>query len=84
MTKKKTTIEELFLSGERYATITVHFPQAGHVEVEGRLRHVPNSRGGESNYWVGKLCLPSTKVLESDGTERSTWNVYCRDCGGAS
>ena len=75
MPAKKITIENLFLSGERFAAITVHFPSAGHVEIEGRIRQVPSSRGG-ANYWVNRLCLSSTAVLESDGTERSTWNVY--------
>lgn len=77
----KTTIAELYESGERFAAITVHFPSAGHIEVEGRIRHVPNSHGPGENYWVDRLCLPATAVLEKDGEQRSTWSVYLRNQG---
>lgn len=72
----QTTIAELYESGERFAAITVHFPVAGHVEAEGRIRRVPNSDASGVNYWVGPLCLRDTTVLKSSGEERSIWNVY--------
>jgi hypothetical protein len=72
----QTTIDELYESGERFAAITVHFPVAGHVQTEGRIRRVLSSNSSKCNYWVGQLCLPGTTVLKSSGEERSIWNVY--------
>ena len=75
MPAKKITIENLFLSGERFAAISVHFPVAGFCEAEGRIRRVPSSNGG-CDYWVDRLCMPAITVLQSEGCERSTWDVY--------
>tara|TARA_R110000868_G_scaffold148839_3_gene371014 strand:- start:1358 stop:1597 length:240 start_codon:yes stop_codon:yes gene_type:complete len=72
----QTTMAELYESGERFAAIAVHFPVAGHVEAEGRIRRVPSSTASGCNYWVGPLCLAGTAILKSSGEERSTWNVY--------
>ena len=79
----KTTIAELYESGERFAAVIVHFP-SGHVEVEGRIRRVPCSfGGGVCNYWVGQLCLRDTTTIKSAANVRddepATWDVYSSD-----
>jgi len=48
--------------------------------LDGSIRQVPDSRGG-ANYWVNRLCLSSTAVLEKKGEEHSIWDVYLRNQG---
>lgn len=72
----KTTIAEIYESGERFAAVAVMFPKGGHVEIEGRIRRVPITGSDDSNYWICRLCIPGNTTLDAKGEDRSTWTMY--------